>query len=130
MMRSCLLWFPSVVALAPTVKLSNGVEMPVLAFGANVWEPETCRNATSEALAAGFRFIWSSALIGEDCQRAQRAALEAAHVSGVFLSGTVNTQGCETRAACCPRLLGQWAALEELYPARARVIAVSNFGAP
>ena len=36
MMRSCLLWFPSVVALAPTVKLSNGVEMPVLAFGANV----------------------------------------------------------------------------------------------
>ena len=38
-----------------------------------------------------FRFIWSSALIGEDCQRAQRAALEAAHVSGVFLSGTVNT---------------------------------------
>ena len=36
----------------------------------------------------------------------------------------------ESREACCPKLLGQWAALEELYKAQqTRAIAVSNFGA-
>lgn len=30
--------------------------------------------------------------------------------------------------SCCQSLLGQWAALEELKPAKAKTIAVSNFG--
>ena len=46
------------------IQLNNGVNMPVLAFGANVWAAPTCKDATSAALSAGFRFIWSSQLIG------------------------------------------------------------------
>ena len=86
-----------------TVTLNNGLAMPRLAFAANVWQPDTCKNATALAIDAGFRFVWSSVLIGEDCQKAQRAAL-AAHPavkrSDLFVAGTVDTQACSSRAAC------------------------------
>ena len=35
-----------------SVKLNNGVDMPVLAFGANVWDADTCKAATTAALQA------------------------------------------------------------------------------
>merc|ERR1712086_1013468 len=35
-------------ASSETVTLSNGVVMPTLAFGANVWDPATCKQATAE----------------------------------------------------------------------------------
>ena len=36
----------------------------------------------------------------------------------------------ESSATCCPKLLGQWSAFEELYRTQqTRAIAVSNFGA-
>lgn len=86
----------------PTVKLNNGVEMPTLAFGAQVWDPPTCSNATALALQAGFRFIWSSMLIGAPCQAAQWKAIEASSVplADIFLAGSVNTQSCTGSEDC------------------------------
>lgn len=86
----------SSAAIAPSVKLNNGVEMPLLSFGANLYPRPTCLQATTWAIEAGFRFIWSSEIIGEDCQSAQRQAIEASGVprAELFIAGTVNTQSC------------------------------------
>mmetsp|Transcript_54302 Transcript_54302/g.90103 ORF Transcript_54302/g.90103 Transcript_54302/m.90103 type:complete len:292 (+) Transcript_54302:17-892(+) len=91
------------IAEPTSVALNNGLMMPKLAFAANVWPAPVCRNATSLALDAGFRFMWSSFLIGAACQRAQRTAIDE-HPSitraGIFLAGTVDTQSCASKAAC------------------------------
>lgn len=89
-------------ATEQTVRLNNGVDMPVMAFAANVWDAGTCKSATSNALQAGFRFIWSSALIGQDCQSAQGAAISASGIArtDLFVAGTVNTQGCSGKDGC------------------------------
>jgi len=85
-----------------TVTLSNGVVMPKLAFGANVWDAATCKQATSDALDAGFRFVWSSALIGQDCQTAQGVAIGASGLprSSLFIGGTVNSGDCSDQSSC------------------------------
>jgi diketogulonate reductase-like aldo/keto reductase len=84
-----------------TVILNNGLVMPKVAFAANVWDPDTCKYATLAALSSGFRFVWSSVLIGNSCQAAQAQAIAAArNDSGgiprqeLFVSGTVNTGSC------------------------------------
>merc|ERR1711907_28129 len=97
-----LLAAAGVHAVSQSVILNNGVEMPALAFGANVWDPATCKQATSDALAAGFRFVWSSALIGQDCQAAQGAAIASSGLprASLFISGTVNSGDCTDNAGC------------------------------
>merc|ERR1711935_440256 len=89
-------------AAGETVTLNNGVKMPTLAFGANVWSAATCKQATSDALDAGFRFIWSSALIGQACQAAQGAAIGASSLprASLFIAGTVNSGDCSDQASC------------------------------
>lgn len=91
------------VATPQTVTLNNGLVMPKLAFAANVWPAATCRNATHLALDAGFRFVWSSALVHLECQRAQREAISehpTVRRADLFLAGTVDTQGCATLDDC------------------------------
>ncbi|EOD11884.1 hypothetical protein EMIHUDRAFT_214245 [Emiliania huxleyi CCMP1516] len=91
------------VATPQTVTLNNGLVMPKLAFAANVWPTATCRNATHLALDAGFRFVWSSALVHSECQRAQREAISehpTVRRADLFLAGTVDTQGCATLDDC------------------------------
>jgi len=85
-----------------TVKLNNGVEMPALAFAANVWTASVCKSATSSALLAGFRNVWSSALVGADCQKAQWEAIKASSVplKDIFVGGTVNDGSCSGFADC------------------------------
>jgi diketogulonate reductase-like aldo/keto reductase len=92
----------SAVPKVPTVKLNNAVEMPVAAFAAQLWDDDTCKTATAAALQAGFRFVWSSALIGQSCQAAQGAAITASGLprSELFMAGTVNTQGCGDMDSC------------------------------
>jgi len=87
---------------AMTVKLNNGVEMPALAFAAQVWEASTCKSATSSALQAGFRHVWSSALVGDDCQKSQWDAISASSVplKDIFVGGTVNTRSCYGHDDC------------------------------
>merc|ERR1711907_750616 len=97
-----LLAAAGVHAVSQSVILSNGVEMPALAFGANVWDAATCKQATSDALAAGFRFVWSSALIGPECQAAQAAAIASSTLSRdqLFIAGTVNSGDCGDQHSC------------------------------
>lgn len=40
-----------------TVKLNNGVEMPILGYGVYLVEPAECERCVSEAIAAGYRLI-------------------------------------------------------------------------
>eukprot|EP01062_Namystynia_karyoxenos_P008915 TRINITY_DN13148_c0_g1_i1.p1 TRINITY_DN13148_c0_g1~~TRINITY_DN13148_c0_g1_i1.p1 ORF type:complete len:289 (+),score=121.86 TRINITY_DN13148_c0_g1_i1:79-945(+) len=96
------------VPKVPLVKLNNGVMMPALSFGAAVWDDPTCLSATKLAIDAGFRFIWSSALIGSSCQRQQAAAIAASGLKReeFFLSGTVNTGSCSGRDECYKQTKG------------------------
>lgn len=86
----------------PSIQLNNGIMMPLLSYGANLYDTSTCKTATLAALQAGFRFIWSSEIIGEACQRSQRQAIDESGVprSEIFLAGTVNTQGCTGDTDC------------------------------
>eukprot|EP00756_Hemistasia_phaeocysticola_P010838 Hpha_TRINITY_DN15055_c4_g7::TRINITY_DN15055_c4_g7_i1::g.126244::m.126244 len=87
---------------APTVPLNNGVDMPIMAFGAQVWDDNTCQQATADALQAGFRFVWSSMLIGQSCQQRQAVAIHASGIprSELFIAGTVNTAACSGETEC------------------------------
>jgi diketogulonate reductase-like aldo/keto reductase len=90
------------VSSGPSLTLNNGVKMPLLAFAANIYSPDVCRRATADALTAGFRNIWSSELIGEACQRAQREAIDASGLarSELFVAGTVNNADCNGASDC------------------------------
>merc|ERR1712070_208544 len=102
LLQLCFVGAITATATTTTITLNNGVKMPVLSFGANVWDPTTCKNATSEALQAGFKFIWSSTLIGADCQKAQADAIKASKLprDSLFVAGTVNTGSCSGMQAC------------------------------
>lgn len=95
----------SLGTVPPSVPLNNGVQMPLLSYGANLYPVETCKQATAYAIQAGFRFIWSSEIIGEPCQRAQREAIDASGVprAEIFLAGTVDTQDCTGLDDCYQR---------------------------
>jgi len=94
-------------ATSPSVQLNNGVDMPVMSFAAQVWSDDVCKSATSDAMTAGFRFIWSSALIGTSCQVAQGEAIAASELdrSELFISGTVNTGSCSGLNDCYAQTL-------------------------
>ena len=93
------LWLAA-AGVVPSVKLNNGVSMPVLAFAANVWDAATCASATSAALSAGFTFIWSSQLVGNDCQLAQAKVLKQITRTSLFVAGTADTQSCMGEINC------------------------------
>jgi diketogulonate reductase-like aldo/keto reductase len=97
----------SVLASETSVQLNNGVDMPVMSFAAQTWSDAVCKSATTDAITAGFRFIWSSALIGTSCQEAQGQALAASDVdrSELFISGTVNTGYCSGLDSCYQQTL-------------------------
>lgn len=40
-----------------TVKLNNGVEMPVLGYGVYLVTPEECERCVSDAISVGYRLI-------------------------------------------------------------------------
>ena len=40
-----------------TVKLNNGIEMPILGYGVYLVEPEECERCVSDAISAGYRLI-------------------------------------------------------------------------
>merc|ERR1719210_1601254 len=99
-MRAAIILTTAIIAQASqsgnTVTLNNGVDMPILAFAAQVWDSATCESATTSALEAGFRNVWSSMLIGADCQKAQWQAINASTIPlhEIFLAGTVNSGSC------------------------------------
>jgi len=84
------------------VRLNNGIDMPKMAFAANLWSDDVCKNATGLALQAGFTNIWSSVLVGAGCQSAQAEAIKSSGIdrSELFIAGTVNTAGCSGLDGC------------------------------
>ena len=40
-----------------TIRLNNGVEMPVLGYGVFKVDPTECERCVTDAIAAGYRFI-------------------------------------------------------------------------
>jgi len=84
------------------VQLNNGVDMPKLAFAAQVWSDDICTDATSKSLQAGFRFVWSSALVGLSCQAAQGEVIRASGIdrSELFIAGTVVSNECTDLDGC------------------------------
>jgi diketogulonate reductase-like aldo/keto reductase len=82
---------PGTAQATASIRLNNGVDMPVMAVGASLgWDAETCKSATSFAFQAGFRNLWSSILEGEDCQKAQAEAIAESGIarSELFIAAT------------------------------------------
>lgn len=133
-----------------TVKLNNGVEMPVLGFGAMI-DPAQTEQAVSDALATGYRMIDSATVyMNED---ATGAAISKSGISRqeLFITSKLWPQdyGYENAKKGFETTLkklgldyldlylihqpvgdyyGAWRALEELYDeGKIRAIGVSNF---
>jgi diketogulonate reductase-like aldo/keto reductase len=135
-----------------TVKLNNGVEMPVLGFGVfQIEDAKQCEQAVSDALKAGYRLIdTASAYMNEE------AVGRAIRKSGIprkeiFLTTKlwIQDHGYEKALKAFDKSLkrlgvnyldlylvhqpfgnvyGSWRAMEELYKAgKIRAIGVSNF---
>ena len=135
-----------------TVKLNNGVEMPMEGFGVfQVTDPDQCRRTVEMALEVGYRLIDTASSYQNE--EAVGAAIRAAGVPREELFVTtkayIHQMGYEgTKAAFDESLeklgldyldlylvhmpfgdyYGAWRAMEELYRAgRVRAIGVCNF---
>lgn len=136
----------------PTVKLTNGVEMPQLGFGVfQVPDLATCETAVTEALAAGYRLIdtatayQNEAAVGRAIQKSSIKREDLFITSKLWVSDFTYDRAKKGIDASLERLgldyldlyllhqpygdvMGAWRALEEAYHAgKIRAIGVSNF---
>lgn len=135
-----------------TVKLNNGVEIPILGFGVfQVRDPEECERSVAEALRAGYRLIDTAAsyLNEEAVGKAIKKSGVAREELFVTTKLWIQDAGYESAKKAFEKSLrrlqldyldlylihqpigdvyGSWRAMEELYrDGRARAIGVSNF---
>jgi len=135
-----------------TVKLNNGVEMPILGFGVfQVPDPEECERSVYEALQTGYRLIDTAAAylnetaVGKAIKRSGVPRDEIFVTTKLWVqdAGYDNTKKAFEKSLSKLRLdyldlylihqpfgdvYGSWRAMEELYKAgRIRAIGVSNF---
>ena len=134
-----------------TVKLSNGVEMPVLGYGVYQVTPEECERCVSDALSVGYRMIdtaqayFNEEGVGNAVKKSGIPRDELFIVTKVWISNA----GYEKAKASIDESLrklqtgyidlllihqpfndyyGTWHAMEEAYRAgKLRAIGVSNF---
>ena len=136
----------------PSVRLNNGVTMPLLGFGVfQVNDAEECERSVSEAIRTGYRLIDTAAAYGNE--GAVGNAIKRSGVAREELFVTtklwIQDAGYERTKAAFERSLqrlqleyldlylihqpfgdvyGAWRAMEELYQdGRVRAIGVSNF---
>ena len=136
-----------------TIKLSNGVEMPLLGYGVFLVSPDECERCVSEALKVGYRLIDTAQIYGneEGVGRAWRKS--GLRRDELFLVTKVwpSNAGEEKAAASIEESLrkldtdyidlllihqqygdiyGTWRAMEKAYRSgKVRAIGVSNFQA-
>jgi len=136
-----------------TIKLSNGVEMPLLGYGVFLVSPDECERSVSEALKVGYRLIDTAQIYGneEGVGRAWRKS--GLRRDELFLVTKVwpSNAGEEKAAASIEESLrkldtdyidlllihqqygdiyGTWRAMEKAYRSgKVRAIGVSNFQA-
>ncbi len=134
-----------------TIRLNNGVAMPMVGFGVFQMAPEVCERAVAEALEVGYRLIDTASSYKNE--RAVGAAIRRSGLprEALFVTSKafVNEMGREaTREACLRSLdnlgldrldlylihmpygdvVGAWRAMEALlHEGRVRAIGVSNF---
>lgn len=134
-----------------TIRLNNGVTMPMVGFGVFQMAPEVCERAVAEALEVGYRLIDTASSYKNE--RAVGAAIRRSGLprEALFVTSKafVNEMGREaTREACLRSLdnlgldrldlylihmpygdvVGAWRAMEALLrEGRVRAIGVSNF---
>lgn len=136
----------------PTVKLTNGVEMPQLGFGVfQVPDLAACETAVTEALAAGYRLIdtatayQNEAAVGRAIKKSGIKRDDLFITSKLWVSDFTYDRAKKGIDASLERLgldyldlyllhqpygdvMGAWRALEEAYHAgKIRAIGVSNF---
>jgi diketogulonate reductase-like aldo/keto reductase len=135
-----------------TIKLNNGVDMPLLGFGVfQMTDAEECTRSVAEAIAAGYRLIDTAA--SYENEEAVGKAIKASGIPREELFITtklwIQDAGYERASQAFERSLrrlgldyldlylihqpygdvyGSWRAMEELYrEGRIRAIGVSNF---
>ncbi|MBB6130839.1 aldo/keto reductase [Mucilaginibacter lappiensis] len=135
-----------------TVKLNNGVEMPILGFGVyQVPDPEECENSVYEALQAGYRLIDTAAAYMNEEAVGKAIKRSGVPREEIFITTKLWIQdaGYESAKKAFEKSLqklgldyldlylihqpfgdvyGSWRAMEELYAeGKIRAIGVSNF---
>ncbi|MEN6525141.1 MAG: aldo/keto reductase [Candidatus Polarisedimenticolia bacterium] len=135
-----------------TVRLNNGVEMPLLGFGVyQIPDAAVCERSVLDALAAGYRLVDTAAAYLNEEAVGRAIALSGVPRNELFVTTKLWVQdaGYETAKAAFERSLkrlgldyidlylihqpygdvyGAWRAMEELCrEGRARAIGVSNF---
>lgn len=134
-----------------TVKLSNGIEMPILGFGVFQIPAERCERCVSEAIETGYRLFDTAASYLNECEVGKAIKNSGVKREDIFLTTKLWLQdfGYERAKEAFQRSLerlqtdyidlyllhkplgdyyGAWRALEELYEKRAvHAIGVCNF---
>jgi len=135
-----------------TVRLNNGIEMPILGFGVyQIEDQDTCEQAVLDAFEAGYRLIDTAALYVNEAAvgkaiRKSRLAREEIFVTTKFWIRDAGYEKTMAAFAASQEKLGldvidlylvhqpygdyygSWRAMQELYAqGRIRAIGVSNF---
>lgn len=134
-----------------TVRLANGVEMPILGYGVFQVTPEECVRCVKDALEVGYRSIdtaqayFNEAQVGQAIQESGVARDEIFLTTKIWISNAGEKQAALSIDESLEKLqtdyvdlllihqpfgdyYGTWRAMEDAYRAgKARAIGVSNF---
>lgn len=136
-----------------TIKLSNGVEMPLLGYGVFLVAPEECERCVSDALKVGYRLIdtaqayYNEEGVGNAVAKSGISRDELFLVSKVWISNAGEVKAAKSIDESLRKLrtdyldlllihqaygdvFGTWRAMEKAYcDGKVRAIGVSNFQA-
>ena len=134
-----------------TVKLSNGVEMPILGYGVFQVSPDECERCVTDAISAGYRLIDTAQAyaneegVGNAVKKSGIPREEFFIVTKIWISNagyerakaSIDESLRKLQTDCIDLMLihqplgdyyGTWRAMEEAYKAgKLRAIGVSNF---
>ena len=133
-----------------TIKLANGVEMPVLGYGVFMVTPQECERCVSDALSVGYRLIDTQAYYNEEgvgaaMTKSGIARDEIFLTTKVWISNAGEQKAAQSIGESLRKLqtdyidlllihqaygdvFGTWRAMEQAYRAgKVRAIGVSNF---